>query len=242
MDNRQRTLSEACSELFLFLTTFRRNAKTSTSTVPELKANLQGRLDHLRRTCEGDAHLGPLIGRAWYAVVVAADQLVLTSEWRHRVEWSMNLLEMHYFQTMEGGVKFYTVADEIERDPSDAAAEIAELLFNCMALGFQGQLLGNRPELENRRQRLFEKARLAGSIGESLTPTAYGRNSSQKVTRLPAMGTLKMVLIGAGALVFSWVSGRLLVRSANSDTIRDVDSILQDIEAGALNSKTTEEG
>lgn len=241
MQNRQRTLSEACSELFLFLTTFRRNAKTSTTTVPELRANLQGRLDHLRRSCEGDAHLGSLIGRAWYALVVAADQLVLTSEWRHRVEWSMNLLEMHYFQTMEGGVKFYTLADEIERDPSDAAAEIAELLFNCMALGFQGQLLGNRPELENRRQRLFEKARLAGTIGESLTPTAYGRNSSQKVTRLPAMGTLKMVLIGLGALVFSYLLGPMLVAAKNQETVDQVDGVVVEIEDGKLKADAPEE-
>ena len=146
----QETLTEACAPVFLYLTTFRRNAATSSQTIQELQSALQRELERVRTHCEQDRRLHPLYERAWYAVVAMADQAVLSSAWPQRAGWSMNLLETRYFGTSEAGARFYYLVDEILADAGETAPELAELLFHCMGLGFQGELLGERRELEHK--------------------------------------------------------------------------------------------
>ena len=119
----------------------------------------------------------------------------------------MQLLEMHYFNTQEGGRQFYALADEVLADPTDQAAELAEVLFQCMSLGFQGELIGERRELERRRRQLFEKARLAGRMGDNLTPEAYGKNATRPVMELPTLGILRLALVGVAAILFVLLAG-----------------------------------
>lgn len=203
MAARSPTLSEACAPVFLYLTTFRRNSATSKQTIEALREALQREFERVRRACDEDSKLRPLFERANYALVAAADQVVLSSSWPQKAGWSVQLLEMHYFQTAEGGKRFFRFADEILADPSDGGAETAELLFTCMALGFQGELLGEPRELERRRRLLYEKARLPGRMGETLTPDAYGRDVPRRMPRLPTIGILRLSLITAAAILFA---------------------------------------
>ena len=203
------TMNQACAPLFLYLTTFRRNAAFSTTSIQQLSSSLQREFDKLKTRCERDASLSKLHERVRYALVATADQVVLGSVWPQRAGWSMNLLETHYFGRAEGGKQFYRVVDEVLDDGSDDAAAVAEVLFSCMALGFQGELLGERSELERRRRQLFEKARLPGRMGPSLAPDAYGRNAQKDLTTLPTLGTIRMVGITVGALLFAFLAGRV---------------------------------
>jgi type VI secretion system protein ImpK len=198
------TLNEACAPVFLYLTTFRRNSATSRTTIKELKEALQREFDKVRAQCDADGRLKPLFERMLYPLVATADQLVLTSAWPQRAGWSMNLLETHYFKTAEGGRRFFRVIDEVLGDPTDAARELAEVLFTCIALGFQGELLGERKEFERRRQLLFDKARLPGAMGDMLAPDCYGRNVVRPTRRLPTTGVLRLLLVAAAALVLAF--------------------------------------
>ena len=134
------SLAEACSTFFVYLTSFRRNAATSRLSQEGLRAALKRELERVRTRCEQDRRLHPMFERIWYALVATADQAVLGSDWPGRRGWSMSLLEMDYFQTAEGGRRFFVFVQEVLDDPSESAHELAELLFQCMALGFQGEL------------------------------------------------------------------------------------------------------
>lgn len=144
------TLHQACSPVLLYLATFRRNSATSQLSLHQLQSTLQRELDKVRNQCAEDPVLGPRFEKVFYPLVAAADQVVLSSSWPQRVGWSMSLLETHYFGRAEGGREFYRHVERVLSDPSDEAAEQAEVLFACMALGFQGELLGERTELERR--------------------------------------------------------------------------------------------
>jgi type IV/VI secretion system ImpK/VasF family protein len=207
MAPRSPTLAEACAPVLLHLTAFRRNSATFGQSIQELQLALQRELERVKRACDEDAKLRPLYERVHYALVAAADQVVLSSAWPQKAGWSVQLLEMHYFQTAEGGKRFFRFVDEILSDPSEGAAEIAELLFHCMALGFQGELLGEPRELERRRRQLYEKARLPGRMGEKLTPEAYGRDVPRRMPRLPTLGILRLSLISVAAIVFGVLIG-----------------------------------
>jgi type IV/VI secretion system ImpK/VasF family protein len=200
MPARSPTLAEACAPVFLYLTTFRRNSASSTQTIEALQAALQREFEKVRHACDEDSKLRPLFERAFYALVASADQVVLSSAWPQRAGWSVQLLEQHYFRSAEGGKRFFRFVDEILADPGDGAVEVAEALFTCMAFGFQGELLGEPRELERRRRQLYEKARLPGRMGETLTPEAYGRDVPRRMPRLPTLGIVRLSMITVAAI------------------------------------------
>jgi len=224
------TLNQICAPLFLYLTTFRRNAGSSKASIQSLQAALQREFDKIKTHAERDTRLAEMFERIRYALVATADQIVLSSDWSQRAGWSMHLLETHYFGRAEGGKQFYRLVDEIMKDPSDDAAEQAEVLFTCMALGFQGELLGERSELERRRLQLFEKARLPGSLGSALTPDAYGRNMQRDLTKLPTVGTIRLVGVTVGALLFALFAGRVTTGALTSKDRDTISEIVQKLE------------
>ncbi len=234
MTDRNQTLHEVCAPLFLYLTTFRRNAATTRLGIDDLRQALVREFDRLRGRCERDPRLAPLFDRVHYALVATADQVVLGSAWANRAGWSMSLLETQFFGRAEGGKQFYRVVDEVLGDASDAAAEAAHVLFLCMGLGFQGELLGERKELENRRRQLFEKARLAGALGARLAPDSYGRNAQREPAKLPTLGTIRMVGIALIALAVAMVLPQVATRIANADDLDAVEKIEAKLEDPGL--------
>ncbi len=230
MAEKQRTLAENCAPFFLYLATFRRNAETSELGVDALHEALRGGIDFVGTQCERDPRQSKMFERIWYALVVTADQVVLSSSWSHRAGWSMKLLESHYFKTFEGGKRFFQLVSEVLEDTGEDAPQLAEVLFTCMGLGFQGELLGERKELERRRRQLFEKARLPGALGNVLTPEAYGRNSPQSTLKLPTVGILSIVVVALGAVLFSLLAGDVVTRWKNSELTRGIDQVVEDLE------------
>ncbi len=214
MATKPASLHEACTPLFSYLTTFRRNAETNSASVEDLHGELERELDSIERTCDSDRKLRAQFQRVKYPLIAAADQVVLGSNWPNRMAWSMQLLEMKLCQTSEGGDRFFDIVDEVLGDTSNDAADVAHVLFTCIALGFQGKLYGARKELERKRQLLFEKARLA-SQEERLAPEAYGRNSPREPARLPTAGMLRFVLVAMGALLFALLAGDAVTRFKN---------------------------
>ncbi len=205
MPETKKTLTEACSNVLLFLTTFRRNAATSKVSIQELQQALKREVDAARAQCESDLRLRPLFERTHYPLVAMCDQAVLTSTWTQRAGWSVNLLETLYFKSAEGGKRFYRVVEEVLVDPSEQAKEVAELLFTCMGLGFQGELIRERKEFERRRQLLFDKARLPAISAEPLAPDCYGRNLVRPAPRLPTAGILRAMLVAVATLLLAFV-------------------------------------
>lgn len=229
MSEKKPTLGEACAPFFLYLSTFRRNAETSQLDVDGLHEALQGGIDFVGSTCESDPDLIRLFERIWYALVVTADQVVLHSSWQHRPAWSMRLLESHYFNSFEGGSKFFAIAKDVLDDPSPDAPKLAEVLFMCMALGVQGELLGERRELERMRTRLFEKSRLAGAIGGRLTPDSYGRNSPLTNVKLPTVGILRLAALALGAILFALLAGNVVTGVKNDDITSETDRLIEEL-------------
>lgn len=229
MAEKKLTLGEACSPFFLYLTTFRRNAETSNLDVDALHQALQGGIEFVGSSCESDPDLQRQFERIWYTLVVTADQVVLSSSWKHRAAWSMRLLESHYFKSFEGGAKFFRIVKDTLDDTSGDAPHHAEVLFTCMGLGFQGELMGERKELERLRTRLFEKSRLAGSMGGHLTPDAYGRNSNLTTMKLPTVGILRLAAIGVGALLFALLAGDAVTSYRNHSIVQQVEKLVEEL-------------
>lgn len=222
---KQNGLLNACAPFFLFLTTFRRNARTSKLDIAALKGALLRELDNVHRICSQDPQLAAQFERLRYALVAVADQVVLTSPWPHRSGWSMQPLESQVFGTLQGGSQFFRVVDEILDDPRPEAREMSRVLFHCMGLGFQGELRNQRDELDRRRQRLFEKAQLPNELGDSLTPEAYGKNSPRTTLKLPTAGILRFVVVALAAITFSLVTGNIVTELSDEDVTSRIEEL-----------------
>lgn len=231
MGEKKQTLAEACSPFFLYLATFRRNAESSNLDAAGLHEALQGGIDFVGSACEGDPDMLRKFERVWYGLVVTADQVVLSSSWPHRAGWSMQLLEAHYFKSFEGGSKFFRLVNEVLDDSGPDAPEVAEVLFTCMGMGFQGELMGERRELDRLRMRLFEKSRLTTSMGGHLTPDAYGRNSNLTTVKLPTAGILRLAAVALGAVLFALLAGEAVTDYKNREVEERVETILEDLES-----------
>lgn len=229
-EKKPHSLSEALSPVFLFLSTFRRNSATSTITQAELQDKLDRVLRRAREELEADDRLAKLVDRAWYPLVVTVDQIVLTSQWKGRVGWSVSLMETKYFETSEGGARFFRIVDEVLHEQGKVAAELAEFLFHCMAFGFQGELMGNRKELDHRKLQLYEKARLPIEISDQLAPFAYNRNVVRPMKRLPTVGVLRLAAVCVAVIVLSVIGINLLTKEHADRTARAADLMKRTIE------------
>lgn len=212
-----RTLTEAASPVFVFLTAFRRNAETMSLSADELRAELQRQLEEVRSTCDANPHLRKMIDRSWYALVAACDQIVLTSTWSQRLAWSTGSMEMALFGSAEGGKRFFLVCEETLTDGAPEAAEMAEFLHMCLALGVQGEYARDRAELERIKKRLADKAGLHQRVGAELTPEAYGRNETRSLRMLPTVGILRLLTVALAAMVFAWVWGTFVTKFMNAE-------------------------
>jgi len=215
----------------MYLATFRRNAATTGLSIQALQNALRVEIDKVKAHCERDPRLAPLIQRSFNSLVATADQVVLGSAWPERAAWSMNLLETSYFGSATGGAEFFRFVEEIKHEPTDAAAEIAALLFQCMAMGFQGKLRGERRELESRRQELFDKARLGANEGvgdgseRKLTPESYDRNSSIQGAKLPTVSTLRVAAVALVALLGGWGFGKIITGMEVGEDVKTIGEI-----------------
>jgi len=226
------SLAAACSPLFLYLSTFWRSAASSRASLQEVKEQLYGIFERLAEDCRRDPRLAPLHERIHYALVAAADQIVLSSSWPERTKWALAPIEKDFFKKLEGGKRFFRLVDEVLQEPTPEAAELAECLFYCVALGFRGELIGEKRELERMRRSLFEKARLAGAIGEHLTPDAYGRTVPGKPVTLPTTRTLRLVALAVASLVFLLLTVFVSVKLTDEDVVHGAEFLSESLRTG----------
>lgn len=223
-------LQDASASLFLFLATFRRNAKTSQKEIGELRKSLERELDKVRDACAKEPDLGALWDRVRYALVTTADQVILSSPWQNRAGWSMQLQEAEVYGTREGGKRFFQLVDQTLADPTPDAQALALVLFHCMGLGFQGELRNDRAELQRIRQHLFDKAQLGARLAGRLAPDAYERNSDKSTLKLPTVGIFRLVLVGLAAIAFALLAGNAATAWTNRTINQELEKVSQGLD------------
>ena len=232
MAEQRLSLAAATSPLFLYLSTFWRSAASSRATQQEVKEQLLAIFEKIADECRREPRLAPLYERIHYALVAAADQIVLSSTWPERTKWALAPLEKDLFKKLEGGKRFFRLVDEVLQEPTAEAAEIAECLFQCIALGFRGELIGEKRELERMRRSLFEKARLAGALGNRLTPDASDRTVPGRPVTLPTTRTLRLVALAVASLVFLLLTVALGVKLTDEDLVDSSRFLTEELRAG----------
>ena len=117
--------------------------------------HLRTRLHHLFRVAEdestsigitSDAHT-----QARYAVTAYIDEMIISSRWANREQWSARPLQYDFFGEYVAGEGFFQHLDTIRRS-MPLNADLLEVYGLCLILGFEGQY------------RIHERERLRGLI------------------------------------------------------------------------------
>jgi type VI secretion system protein ImpK len=142
-------LAEVFGDL-LVLGTYLKDAKDLGS--PD---HLRTRLHHLFRVAEDQGKSAGIPSDAYqqarYAMTAYIDEMVISSRWANREQWSARPLQYDFFGEYVAGEGFFQHLDSIRRS-LPLNADLLEVYGLCLILGFEGQY------------RLNERERLRGLI------------------------------------------------------------------------------
>ncbi len=193
-------LSDLCSKVFIFLSTFRSQLGKKEMT-PDW---VRGRLQDLLRQQEAEArqlpHLYDLYRRVDYLLVATIDGVLLCSGWEHADRWK--LLEQEKYHSAVGGTRFF----DLMKDPAYGGDEIAEVFYLCIRAGFQGRYLGRPPEelAEVRTQLHAQLKDIPRDREQPFTPQAYAEVKKGAIPQLPIVQAAKLgiLMLVAIAIIF----------------------------------------
>lgn len=142
-------LAEVFGDL-LVLGTYLKDAKDLGS--PD---HLRTRLHHLFRVAEEQGKSAGIPSDAYqqarYAVTAYIDEMIISSRWMNREQWSARPLQYDFFGEYVAGEGFFQRLDTIRRS-LPLNADLLEVYGLCLMLGFEGQ------------HRIHERERLHGLI------------------------------------------------------------------------------
>jgi len=153
-----------------------------------------------------------------YVLTALIDEVIIFSPWKYAQEWQVNPIEMELFGKSIAGEKFFELLEsDGYRDP-----ELAELFYNCLAIGFNRKIVREREY----KQRLY--ALISDRIPEDerrLSPGA-AETIIREDSRLPPLfGILAITtVLVVSALVYA-ISSQFLWSEA-SEFIHNVSIIL----------------
>ena len=156
---------------------------------------------------------------AHYILCAFVDDAVMSTPWGANSQWSRQSLLAAYHNDTQGGDRMFQFAERMEQDPK-REPRLMELLYQCLALGFEGRAaLDPRGEslLHQRRARLAQAiVNQRGGQPADLSPQWRGQivASGRYAPRVPLWAILAG-LAALGLLIFAALLFRL---TSSADT------------------------
>jgi type IV/VI secretion system ImpK/VasF family protein len=221
------TLTEVCSDLFLFLVTFRRQVRKGMN--PEISQVRQQLLDIFAeqdRLVQDDANVSRLYERVKYILVVLADEILINSNWAYSSAWEESLLEWEFFKTRVAGEEFF---ERLERE-GETDEKLAEIYYLALSLGFVGKFNDNPTKISDLKRRLYRM--LPGRFSDQdtkITPDAYYVAEGVKDIYRPLMNLGLITIVCAVLFLGLWV----LYFVYRGDVMKDIRLLAKEMKAHA---------
>ncbi len=136
---------------------------------------------------------------ARYVLCTFVDTAVLNTPWGAQSDWASQSLLVLFHKEVSGGTKFFEIVERVRADPARYGALI-ELLYVCLALGYEGKYRHDSQgpaRLSQLQHELFELLRARRSLqGEDLSPHWRGVEDR----RNPVMRYVPWWVVALGAV------------------------------------------
>jgi type VI secretion system protein ImpK len=162
-----------------------------------------------------------------FALVAFLDETLLSSDWSQKDRWLARPLQLELYNRYDAGEEFFHRLDGLRANPG-LHAEVLEVYYLCMALGFKGkyQLHGQEELRELIEGTYAEVAKQPGMKAGRLAPHGPPRDNVATEVR----GRVPTWVLVAAALVIGLVVylGMSLYISNTADTMaEDIDRVAE---------------
>ena len=200
------SLEKSASILLNLLSQIRNTSSHPNPT--DLHKQLAAEVQKFEATAQREGIAPETIFIARYALCSTIDEFVMSTPWGSNSIWSQQSLLSMFHKETHGGERFFQMLKKLSQDPS-RNIDLLELLYVCLALGFQGRYRVSRDgsnELAAVREDLYQTIRRQREETEpALSPHWEGldKSATAKGPLIPAWlaaGLVILILVG----IFSW--------------------------------------
>lgn len=151
-----------------------------------LRQQVKSFLEKLERNCADAGYREKDVESAMFAIVACLDETIISSTWTHKSAWRDHPLQIDLYQNYNAGEAFFERLGQMLKRPS-AHAEVLEIYYLCMVLGFKGQYLLHQPERwkELIRETHQELTRVYPPPGPRLSPNGLSRKKGGEMRFIP---------------------------------------------------------
>lgn len=143
-----------------------------------------------------------------FVMVALLDEVVMTSNWAVRDDWSIRPLAYELFDDLNAGENVYTRLEELRRQgrPDDATIDALEIYVTALCLGFRGRHgdLGGHERVRDLIASTGQRIAEARGAGEQLSPHWQPQSSVRaQLKKLPGWWLVAgaLILVAVIALI-----------------------------------------
>lgn len=165
-------LADLCAECFMLILHLRANRELGDPEV--LRQRIKELLNQLERKVHGVNIDVAKLQQARYALVALIDETIFSSQWSRRTAWMSKPLHVEFYGAGNAGDEFFMRLHEL-RQRAQVHAEIIEVFYLCLVLGFKGRYFREPERLRLLIEDTYtEWRRVSGNHtkGEALSPNA----------------------------------------------------------------------
>lgn len=219
--DKKKTIADLSSETLMLILQLRAtNDYGNASTLKSRVADLFEKFDREGRSAGID---NEKVRLAKFALVAFLDETIISSSWVQKDEWLAEPMQIKLFDTFNAGEEFFDNLHQL-RQRSSGNADILEVYYLCLALGFKGKYQLQSPE--NLR-------RVIDDLNLELHPEMYSAidaispNAKPKDTLIQAAsGGIPIWVYPAGAVIV-FVILYIILSVSISGSASDVTELLK---------------
>jgi type VI secretion system protein ImpK len=193
-----------------------------------LRGRIKRKLEAARREAEHHGVPPEDAREADFALVAFLDETLLSSDWSQKDQWLARPLQLELFNRYDAGEEFFHRLDGLRANPG-LHAEVLEVYYLCMALGFKGkyQLHGQEELRELIEGTYAEVAKQPGLKVGRLAPHGAPRDTvaGEVRGRLPTWALVAVAVV-LGLVVYLGMS--LYISNTADAVAEDIEFVMQE--------------
>lgn len=134
-------ITKSVSPLLEYLVTLKQNFERGVTLSPDvLRKDVRNLLSEVENELLNYTQFHTRLDLIKYVLTALIDEVIIFSPWQYSNEWQTHPLEMELFGKSIAGERFFELLEnDGYRDP-----ELAELFFNCLAIGFDRKIVRDK--------------------------------------------------------------------------------------------------
>lgn len=213
-----RRLADVFSDVFM--TAMQIQQARQGGSADAVRVRFRQLFDEAERTGGALGKTPETLQQARYAVAAFVDEMISTSQWPQREDWSARPLQYEFFREHVAGEEFFNRLDAVRRGGGDQ--DLLGVFYLCLILGFEGKYrLHGAEKLKALIAELAQELRATQDGAVPLSPR--GKRPDELIEAVKRGLPSWVVLVASAAVVFFfYVALSFVIRQDVAGVITDL--------------------